>query len=317
MGYDLSILGFIAEDHKRFSIKKAPEISLGGGILYGGLAAATFDSEKQICMVSKVNEMFDINSYHILSKQTFKDNLILHRCQFTTQYELDYTLEDRKLRLIQSATPFQFSEIPKLFWDTRVLLLTPIAREFTPSFLNHLCSHLKSTVLVGFDLQGVLREFDENGIISLNCNPEIQSPIIDLCRTVKERMFLKMDFYEALAFSQTSSLEETFSFLQNLPVHSFVTLGLQGLYYINPTGQIQFFEPILPSTIQDETGAGDTFLSIFLMELLTLQDEMNESNISQKMIFQAIKVGATAASFLVEKSGPEGFVSRTTIKKTF
>jgi len=63
-----------------------------------------------------------------------------------------------------------------------------------------------------------------------------------------------------------------------------------------------------PKRVADETGAGDVYFSIFLYEFI-------HSNKSWESIKKAAYLASAAASFLIEKKGPNGFETKKVILK--
>jgi len=63
-----------------------------------------------------------------------------------------------------------------------------------------------------------------------------------------------------------------------------------------------------PKRVVDETGAGDVYLAIFLYELIN-------SDMTWKQIEEIGYKASAAASFLVEKKGPEGFETKNKVLK--
>jgi sugar/nucleoside kinase (ribokinase family) len=58
----------------------------------------------------------------------------------------------------------------------------------------------------------------------------------------------------------------------------------------------------------DETGPGDVYLAIFLYELIN-------SDKSWKKVEEIGYIASAAASFLVEKKGPQGFETKNKVMK--
>lgn len=71
-----------------------------------------------------------------------------------------------------------------------------------------------------------------------------------------------------------------------------------------------------PKCTVDETGCGDTFLSCLIAEMLIQMKEhkkqsgCREKTLNTDQLFQAVKMAASATSFVVECVGPHGFATR-------
>ncbi len=311
---DVLFLGFLAEDHKYFPNADNPQIALGGGIVYGSLAAHNYLSASNVAIFTKVGENFNFQDFPFFSPHLFYGAKILKMGKFTTQYELDYRNTPRTLKLIHQAQSFNIEEIPKEYWNAACIVLTPIAHEFTGDFFKKFPTKIHPNTLVGFDLQGTLRQFSPDKAISLECSDDLRIKLNNFCKILGERLILKMDLYEALAFSHETSLEQSLHFFQQLGCHSLITQGMEGLHYIHPNGIVTFHSAITPMENTDETGAGDTFLAILVLEINYRRKQSENFSVEVCNIEDLISFGAAAASFTVEVPGPHGFQSRSKIE---
>ena len=114
--YDITVIGFIAEDHKSFPDRQEIKKSLGGGYLYATQAMKTYLPDGDIAGFTKVGEDFREKF-----REKFRENLnlfneqneiILDNSQSTTHFSLDYSFNPRKLTLHQISDPIYVNEIP-------------------------------------------------------------------------------------------------------------------------------------------------------------------------------------------------------------
>jgi len=87
-----------------------------------------------------------------------------------------------------------------------------------------------------------------------------------------------------------------------------MTMGEKGSMLTKKGEKILNIPAFKPRRVIDETGAGDVYFSIFLYEFI-------HSDKSWKSIEEDAYLASAAASFLVEKRGPAGFVTKRAVLK--
>jgi len=125
------------------------------------------------------------------------------------------------------------------------------------------------------------------------------------------RMFFKASDKEALAVTELSQkdLIKATELLGETGAYIFTTLGEKGLYFKAPGYPILHFSAYSPKNCEDETGAGDCFMALLLLELANLQPEER----TYEKISEIIKIASAGSSFLIEENGPKGFQSKDII----
>jgi len=103
-----------------------------------------------------------------------------------------------------------------------------------------------------------------------------------------------------------------------------VTMGPSGSYISSEQTGTIYVPTFQPDHVKDETGCGDVFLAATISEMLLslenikidpLEDKPIYSYLSKDDILRAVEYGSCAASYKVQKIGPEGLVSRDDIIK--
>jgi len=209
----------------------------------------------------------------------------LHDSPSTTTFELDYRGEERKVRNVNTGaviTSMPANLAPK------AIHLGAVMGELSLELLSHL-----PDTLVSIDAQGVLRKRAEDGSTILSMNETA-------ARFFKRADILKFSIEEAKAASSELDPASAASMLRDeYGGIVFVTLGEKGAYLADGTVS---FVPAFHANTVDPTGAGDTFCAAFLSEYLKCNDTK-----------RAARFASAAASFVVEKKGPNGFASRNDV----
>jgi sugar/nucleoside kinase (ribokinase family) len=277
---------------------------LGGGVTYGSLSAAHYDSNAKIGVVSQIGKSFDKQLLSIFDGYNIDLSGIHQDGEKTTHYQLTYYDEGRDLKLLSKANNLQIQDFPQSFLSAPAIHMTPIANEFTPEFIQSLAEHdLTQDAVVGIDVQGVIRDFDQEGNIILNSNQEKQNQIRKMLQTFGSRMIFKGSDGENCAVAGVSDPIEATLKLGESGAHIFTTFGRHGLVYKHPDHQILRLFAYEPRCMVDETGAGDCFMATLLLQLgrLAPKDRTYDA------IVAASRNSSSASSFLVEAKGPQGF----------
>ena len=187
---------------------------------------------------------------------------------------------NRKSILIHKPTRVVgIGDLEGLSLDSRSLVVVnPVIHEFSEELVQHL---VDSLLFIAIDLQGFLRSVDKDGIIVL------REPDKSLLRILEKAFIIKLslDEYKALG----KKLGDIFV----------VTLGRKGaVAYLKSRGE-RIYSPAYVVK-GDPTGAGDIFLSTFLIKYWETED-----------VLESLAYANAVASMLIDGS----FFSRKILSK--
>ena len=311
---DIVFIGHFALDNIIVRNRNSNSQSLGGGVTYGSLSAYHYNPKANIGIISIVGSDFDDGRLSIFKETMIDLSGIIRDGKETTEYLIDSHDNGRDLRLISKARDFEIKdiELPIDFLPAKAIHLTPIADEFPSNFLNKLADHsITNNSIIGIDVQGLIRDFDENGNLIIKKNSAIRPLIFKMLQKFGSRMFFKASDKEALAVTELSQKEliKATELLGETGASIFTTLGEKGLYFKAPGYPILHFNAYSPKNCEDETGAGDCFMAILLLELSHLKSEER----TFEKISEIVKIASAGSSFLIEENGPKGFQSKDVI----
>ncbi|MHA1672140.1 MAG: PfkB family carbohydrate kinase [Promethearchaeota archaeon] len=313
--FDLILIGHLAQDkilHNGIRDLNTEGISLGGGVTYGSLSSYHHDPENKIGIISKIGKDFDTSLLKIFPAPPIDISNIKIEGKKTTTYELNYTNHTRKIRLVKKApeiNPFSHSS---LIYNTKSIHITPIAGEISLSSLEKLATDDQlNGCIFGLDLQGFIREFDSEGFLSVKDGKKVLERLFPIMEIFGSRLFLKASDEEVQILTKNENLKEATRLLGKSGAYILTTLGGKGLLFQAPNHQLVQINAFTPHLTVDETGAGDCFMAVLLIELVkhSLFPLTNEG------VIEAIRIASSASSFLVEEKGPHGFQDRNTIIK--
>ncbi len=311
---DIVFIGHFALDNIIVRNRRSKSQSLGGGVTYGSLSAYHYNPKANIGIISIVGKKFDEENFSIFKDTKIDLRGIIRDGKETTKYLIDYHETGRNLRLISKARDFEIKDIefPIDFFPAKAVHLTPIADEFSSDFLHKLADHsITNNSIIGIDVQGLIRDFDKEGNLIMKKNSTIRPLIFKMLQKFGSRMFFKASDKEALAVTEHTQNEliESTELLGETGAYIFTTLGDKGLYFSAPGHPVVHFNAYCPKRREDETGAGDCFMAILLLELSKLLPEER----TYKKISEIIRIASAGSSFLIEEKGPNGFQSKNTI----
>ncbi len=308
--FDLVLVGHFAMDTIIIQEPYSKSQSLGGGVTYGSLAAKIYDPESKIGIISKISTETTIDCLEPVSKKHINIFGVKQEGQFNTEYVLNYHDHGRDLRLISKANEIAMKDFPMTYLNTRAIHLTPIADEFTPEFLHNLSNNpLIQNSIIGVDVQGFIRGFDLDGNIVIRNGTADYAEILNMLHTFGSRMFFKASDLEAQGVTHEQDLKKATEILGKTGAYILTTLGAGGLYFKAPGHILVHINAYCPDQCVDETGAGDCFMAVLLLQIGRLEPRMR----SFKNIVQAIRIASSAASFLIEGRGPNGFQTKDKI----
>jgi len=306
---DLVLIGHFALDTIIQQKSKTRSQSLGGGVTYGSLSASTFDPQVQIGIVSRIGTDLDPSFLHMFQGRNIDLHGITQQGSYSTAYELTYQngSNTRKLKLISRAPDITFTDIPEIYYGAKTVHFTPIAHELPFSFFKEMGQRKEfQHTLFGLDVQGVIRRFDTSGNMHHNTTKHLQTQIKEMLQLYGPRMYFKASEAEALAVTGAKDVRVATEQLAQTGAYIFTTLGKHGLYFKVAGKPLMHINAYTPETVRDETGAGDCFMAVLIVEMAKLSPEKR----TYDHLLDAIHLAAAASSFLVEATGPAGFQDR-------
>ena len=222
--------------------------TFGGAVLYSAVLAREFGLSAAI--VTSAREEFPFKK--IIGNIRVK-NIISRE---NTQFQNNYLLEKRQQYVKAHADKIDFSKIPREWLKSKIVLLAPIFREFL-SF-----PQIFESSFIGCNLQGWIREKDENGRI----------------REVKEWNHFNLSGLDLVVFSDEEVKKSSWDYFASRVKYVAVTSGSNGVY-ISVSGKWSRI-PSFSSNSVDTTGAGDVWSSAFMIFLQETKDIILSGNIA-------------------------------------
>jgi len=293
----------------RFKQKRNP--SLGGTVTFGSLALKTYTKSTKISVVSN------------LGLQNFNKSLLKHfndkNIDFSgvktfetdnTNFELNYSNHSRSLTLKSCSPKLKFEDIPEKLLSTppSIIVLAPLCNEISFEYVSKIVKKFPNTY-IGIDLQGFIRYINDDGEVSYIRDENIISNMIKIIDLIGDRLILKGSEVEMKLLSDHKEHPKIMSYFKKFGNRAIfiMTMGEAGSLILK-NGENLKIPAYKPKRVLDETGAGDVYLTIFLYELLN-------SDMTWEEIEKSAHLASAAASFLVEKKGPQGFEARKRIVK--
>jgi sugar/nucleoside kinase (ribokinase family) len=291
--FDVVSVGCFSLDSIFLPDRNTPFVVLGGSVAYVSFAARRLDV--RVSVVSKVGGDFPA-AYLWWLRQESVDLSGVSKAENaqTTRFELKYNndLSDRALRLKNRAPPITVADLPNSL-KAKVIHIGPIAGEITYETAEKLrhCSDLLS-----FDPQGLVRNFDENGNVTLGSLAD-------------KRILGLVDIYKSSLkeIQAVTGLSDIDSAIRAVHGHGakivIVTLGASGAM-VSVEDTLHKVPAYKPEKIVDPTGAGDAFIGSFLAEYVNGED-----------CSWCSYVGSAAASLVIEGIGPTFFGDKEEIHR--
>ncbi|MEA3406859.1 MAG: PfkB family carbohydrate kinase [Chloroflexota bacterium] len=211
-------------------------------------------------------------------------SIALHRlpAQRTTTFENTYLAQGRRQYIRALATPLAREDVPEA-WERAVIVhLGPVAREVDVRLVEAF-----SPSLLGLTLQGWLRRWDGDGLVSYAAWDGARRGL-----HVADVVVLSLEDLEGDARRLAPYASET--------DHLVLTQGREGatVYY---RGHVVHM-PAYKVREVDSTGAGDVFATAYFVRFFETQD-----------VRESLRFANAAASFIVETVGARGMPSREQI----
>lgn len=253
-------------------------VAMGGTACYASLGARLTGIDVRI--LSKIGGDFPENYLRLLRKAGINlDRVERVSSSKTTRFRLTYIDEERTLKILARAPAIKLGDLDEPVY------LGPVAWEIS---LDEVKEVVERGKMVALDPQGVLRQADADGVISLkHINPTILRGVNVLRLTSKEA--------EALT-GLNNPLEAVGKLLEIGVETVLLSMGSSGVLAASPAGC--FRVPAYPVEVVDPTGAGDVLGGCFFAEYLR-SGELEWS----------VSLASAAASLAVETQGPEHLIS--------
>ncbi|NVM01038.1 MAG: hypothetical protein HWN67_01765 [Candidatus Helarchaeota archaeon] len=288
--FDLTIIGHFCLDYFKGREQFPDYIRVGGTTVYASKTAQ--EMGKKGAVISANGPDFNEDFVKPLKDSGINIHLIKTK-QNSTAFIHEYIKGVRKLLLKSRCKIINQSDIPDQFLNSKLFYIGAIANEIDISVLTKIS---KTNSPISLDLHGFVRKFNKKGEMSLGNWPEAE-------KFLKYVTFLKGDDKEARALTGLKNLQDSVRFIASMgPKIVVITRAKKGsIVYSN---NISLHIPTIAYDIVDETGAGDTYFTAFMLDYLEKQD-----------LYHAAIYGASAASFVMEKQGPFGFGTHEKIEE--
>jgi len=308
---NIYFVGHLAVDSiVRFKQKRKP--SLGGSVTFGSLSLKTYVNSVKIGIISNLGTLnFDKSLL-----RRFDDKIIDLRGVkplkiANTKFLLDYSDHSRTLTLKSRSPNLIFEDIPDFYLSNppQIIVLAPLCNEISYEYVSKILRKFPKAYF-GIDLQGFIRNIDESGKVSYIREESTIANITKIIKLIDDRLILKGSEIEMKLLSNQkdpNKIMEWFNIFDNEAIY-IMTMGEAGSMIMKRGENLKKIPAYKPKRVVDETGPGDVYLAIFLYELIN-------SDMTWKQIEDIGHTASAAASFLVEKKGPEGFETKNKVLK--
>jgi sugar/nucleoside kinase (ribokinase family) len=283
--FDIVSVGHFSIDSIFLPNRQTAFTVLGGSVVYTSFAARRLDA--RVSVISTVGADFPAAYKWWLEQEGVDLSGVTDlKDVLTTRFELRYNsdLSDRTLCSKNRMPPIRIEDLPNPL-KARVIHLAPIAGEVTYGVAEKLRN---CTEAMSLDPQGLVRNFDENGNVTLK-EPEDRRilGLVDIFKSGPR----EIEILTGLA-DLDSAIKAMHSQGPRIVI---VTLGAEGAL-VSLENTIHRVPAYKPEKFVDPTGAGDAFIGAFLAEYTRGED-----------CAWCSQVGSAAASLVVEAIGPTSF----------
>jgi sugar/nucleoside kinase (ribokinase family) len=282
MDFDIVSVGHFSIDSINLPNRRLPCVILGGSVTYVSLSAKRLGAN--VSIISKVGEDFPEAYLWWLSQEGIDISKVAKiKHEKTTRFELSYNsdMSNRTMRLTNKAPSIKVEDVPSSL-ESKAVHLAPIANEIPCEVAEKLA---KSAEVISLDPQGLIRVFDENGLVANE--PLKDKRILELIDVYKS----SQDEIEAV--TGVADLKSAIKAVHDFNVEIvIVTLGMKGAV-LSIGGAMYEIPAYTPNKLVDPTGAGDAFIGGFLAEY-----------VRGKEALWCACVGSALASTVVEGVGP-------------
>lgn len=304
-------IGHLAID-RTIRFKKDFKPSLGGSVSFGSLAISKYLKKSNVRIISHIG---NLNFNKKLLRKLKRDNIslegILWSETYNTTFMLDYLDHSRKLTLEKRSPDLKLKDIPQHYVENppQIVVLVPLCNEISHDYIKKILKVFPNA-LIGIDVQGFIRKVDAQGVISYTPDDNLIGNMKNIINLIGPRLILKGSEIEMQLISGRKDYHEIMDYFRSFNNHSIfiMTLGEQGSWLVKDTEILLKVPAFKPKRVRDETGAGDVYLAIFLLEYLLCDKNWD----SVRMC--AYKASA-AASYLIEQKGTNGVKTKKKIMK--
>lgn len=310
---DLSFLfiGHMAID-SIIKFKKLRKPTLGGSVSFGSLALRKYCQNENISIVSNLGSLnFNMSLLKLLERNNIDLRGIKWFDSNNTNFVLDYINHSRILTLKAKSPNLRFDDFPEEYINNQpdVIVLVPLCNEISYNYVTQILNTFPD-VFISIDLQGFIRHINSKGIVSYIWDENLIKNMRKIINLIGDRLILKGSELEMKLLSGKEDLDAVmnhFNIFDNNGIY-IMTLGEAGSMVIKKGQEILRIPAFKAKKVIDETGAGDVYLAIFMYEFLN-------SDMSWIAIKNSAYLASAAASFLVERKGPDGFKCKTKVLK--
>ena len=277
----LIVVGSITQDII-IAPRKSDKHFIGGVPVYAASAARVLG--ETVGLVSKVGTDFPVKNLKIINSLKADLNGFKISGQHSMVFENKYNSRGKRTQKVLSVSEkITFDDIPSVYFNATSIHLGPVFNEIDLELIPKV---RESFDFVSLEGQGFTRRANnKNKKIELGpwANFGEYLPLLDV---------LKVDDAELKSITSSNDLEKAIQLALDTGLKLLViTLADKGaiIYHEN----VRYDIPAIPTNVIDETGAGDTFITAFLLEYLRTKD-----------CYYSGLVAASAASFKIATSGP-------------
>ncbi|MFX1273941.1 MAG: PfkB family carbohydrate kinase [Promethearchaeota archaeon] len=280
------------------------EPTIGGSISFGSLSLKTYARKINVRIVSNCgNKNFSPSLLDLLRKKEIDLKGIKWFNTENTSFILEYFSNSRTLTLKSKSPNLNFLDIPESYLHNPpdAIIIAPLCNEVSGDYIETILKQFPDA-LIGIDLQGFIRKFNEKGEVFYASDKDLINYIYKIIDLVGERLILKGSEIEMkLLAGNGDDLNKIMSKFDNSKLKGLfiMTLGEAGSMLIKSRKKILKIPAFKPKVVKDETGAGDVYLAIFIYEYLN-------SDKTWPSVKKCALLASSAASFLVEEIGPSG-----------
>jgi hypothetical protein len=226
---DYLVIGNITKD------KTETGYLIGGTSAYSGLTAQALGLETAV-LTAGIHSAYDLSQYKNLP-------VFFTSGKQSTIFENHFNGQYREQILHEWAGMVDISKLPETYQNPKIVHFGPVAKEIDPTWAEQFATSYK-----GITVQGLMREWDENGIIQRSpfVLPETQCRLFDAIVFSIEDVCEDEDIIEAYA-SRSNVLA--------------VTEGKNGVRIYWRGDQRHISAPVVEQV--SDTGAGDIFATTF------------------------------------------------------
>jgi sugar/nucleoside kinase (ribokinase family) len=293
--------------------KRLNKATLGGSTTYCSLALRIYTQNVKIGIISHIGEVnFNQSLLNAIKKRNVDLRGVKHSNVENTNFILDYFDHTRTLTLKSRSPDLKFKDIPQEYLNSPpdLIVLVPLCNEISFEYVSQISKNFPD-VYIGIDLQGFIRNIDEEGKVSYQYNDNFISNIDKMINLIGDKLILKGSEEEMrLLADEYEEPHKVMNYFEKYNTNGLfiMTLGEKGSMVYKKRYPILEIPAFKPKKVSDETGAGDVYFSIFLYEFL-------HSDKSWEKIKICAFLASAAASFLVEKKGPSGFETKMNVLK--